>query len=102
MKYVVFAIAMMGVPPLAVIISLNKTWMKYAVWAMIAALAAYQGTAINFFSNEWYRGTSRGMEVSVVYLFAAAMLITAMIKRRSPKFVPSCIASGSSGSPVPV
>jgi len=89
MKYVVFAIAMMGVPPLAVIISLNKTWMKYAVWAMIAALAAYQGTAINFFSHEWYRGTSRGMEVSVVYLFAAAMLITAMIKRRSPKFVPS-------------
>ena len=89
MKYAVFAIAMMGVPPLAVIISLNKTWMKYAVWAMIAALAAYQGTAINFFSNEWYRGTSRGMEVSVVYLFAATMLITAMMKRRLPKLVPS-------------
>ena len=93
MKYAVFAIAMMGVPPLAFIISLNRSWMKYAVWAMIAALAAYQGTAINFFSNEWYRGTSRGMEVSVVYLFAAAMLITAMIKRRSPKFVPSAGAA---------
>ena len=89
MKYAVFAIAMMGVPPLAVIISMNKAWMKYAVWAMIAALAVYQGTAINFFSNEHYRGTSRGMEVSVVYLFAAAMLIAAAIKRRSPKLVPS-------------
>ena len=89
MKYAVFAIAMMGVPPLAVIISMNKAWMKYAVWAMIAALAAYQGTAINFFSNEHYRGTSRGMEVSVVYLFAAAMLIAAAIKRRGPKLVPS-------------
>ena len=65
MKYAVFAIAMMGVPPLAVVISMNKAWMKYAVWAMIAALAVYQGTAINFFSNEHYRGTSRGMEVSV-------------------------------------
>ena len=89
MKYAVFAIAMMGVPPLAVIISMNKAWMKYAVWAMVAALAAYQGTAINFFSNEHYRGTSRGMEVSVVYLFAAAMLIAAAIKHRKPKLVPS-------------
>jgi len=89
MKYAVFAIAMMGVPPLAVIISMNKAWMKYAVWAMVAALAVYQNTAINFFSHEHYRGTSRGMEVSVVYLFAAAMLIAAAIKRRSPKLVPS-------------
>ena len=93
MKYAVFAIAMMGVPPLAVIISMNKTWMKYAAWAMIAALAAYQGTAINFFSHEWYRGTSRGMEVSVVYLFAAAMLLAAMIKHRLPKLVPSAGAA---------
>ena len=89
MKYAVFAIAMMGVPPLAVLLSMNRAWMKYAVWAMVGALAAYQGTAINFFSNEHYRGTSRGMEVSVVYLFAAAMLITAALKHRAPKLVPS-------------
>lgn len=89
MKYAVFAIAMMGVPPLAVLLSMNKAWMKYAIWAMVGALAAYQGTAINFFSNEHYRGTSRGMEVSVVYLFAAAMLITAALKHRAPKLVPS-------------
>ena len=89
MKYAVFAVALMGVPPLAVILSLNKGWMKYAVWAMIGALAVYQGTAINFFSHEHYRGTSRGMEVSVVYLFAAALLITAALKHRLPKLVPS-------------
>ncbi|MBO7683876.1 MAG: hypothetical protein J6T51_04025 [Kiritimatiellae bacterium] len=93
MKYAVFAVAMMGVPPLAVLVSLNKAWMKYAVWAMVAALAAYQATAINFFSHEHYRGTSRGMEVSVVYLLAAAMLIAAAIKRRSPKLVPSAGAA---------
>ncbi len=93
MKYAVVAIAMMGVPPLAFILSLNRSWVKYAIWAMIAALAAYQATAINFFSNEWYRGTSRGMEVSVIYLFAAAMLMTAAIKHRLPKFVPSAGAA---------
>ena len=93
MKYAVFAIAMMGVPPLAFIISLNRSWMKYAVWAMIAALAVYQATSINFFSHEEYRGTSRGMEVSVIYLFAAAMLMTAAIKHRLPKLVPSAGAA---------
>ena len=89
MKYAVFAIAMMGVPPLAVLLSMNRAWMKYAIWAMVGALAAYQGTAINFFSNEHYRGTSRGMEVSVVYLFAAAIIMTAALKHRAPKLVPS-------------
>ena len=89
MKYAVFTIAALGVPPLAVILSLNKAFMKYAVWAMIGALAVYQSTAINFFSHEHYRGTSRGMEVSVVYLIAVAMLLTAMMKHRLPKLVPS-------------
>ena len=89
MKYAVFAIAMMGVPPLAVLLSMNRAWMKYAIWAMVGALAAYQGTAINFFSNEHYRGTSRGMEVSVVYLFAVAIIMTAALKHKAPKLVPS-------------
>ena len=89
MKYAVFTIAALGVPPLAVLLSINRAWMKYAVWAMIGALAVYQNTAINFFSHEEYRGTSRGMEVSVVYLLAAAMLIAAAIRRKAPGLVPS-------------
>ena len=89
MKYVVFTIAALGVPPLAVLLSMNRNWMKYAIWAMIGALAVYQNTAINFFSHEQYRGSSRGMEVSVVYLFAAALLIASAVKRVRPHWVPS-------------
>ena len=89
MKYVVFTVAALGVPPLAVLLSFGKAWMKYAVWAMIGALAVYQNTAINFFSYEHYRGSSRGMEVSVVYLLAAAILLSSMLKHRLPKPVPS-------------
>ena len=89
MKYFVFAIAAMGVPPLAVLLALNKRWTKYVVWAIIAALAVYQGTAINFFSNEDYRGSSRGMEVSVVYLFSMAMLMVSAINMRFPGLCPS-------------
>ena len=89
MKYVVFFTALLGVPPLAAILSFNRAWLKYAVWVMIGALAAYQATAINFFSHEEYRGSSRGMEVSIVYLLALAVLMTAAIKSRLPKIVPS-------------
>ena len=89
MKYAVFFLALLGVPPLAAILSFNKAWAKYAAWAMIGALAVYQSTAINFFSDERYRGTSRGMEVSVVYLLALAFMILAGIKGKLPRLVPS-------------
>ena len=89
MKYAVFALAALGTIPLAVVFSMNVRWMKYAIWAMIGALAAYQSTAINFFSYEKYRGSSRGMEVSVVYLLAFAVLVASALKHKMPKFVPS-------------
>ena len=89
MKYVIFAMTALGVVPLAFLLSINTRWMKYAIWGMIGALAVYQSTAINFFSNEHYRGSSRGMEISVAYLLAAAVLIASHFKRKMPKFVPS-------------
>ena len=89
MKYAVFFLALLAMPPYGVALSLNRRWMKYAVWGMIGALAVYQGTAINFFSYEEYRGSSRGMEVSIVYLLAFALLVAAAFKHRLPKFIPS-------------
>lgn len=89
MKYAVFFLALLAMPPYGVVLSLNRRWMKYAVWGMIGALAVYQGTAINFFSHEEYRGSSRGMEVSIVYLLAFALLVAAAFKHRLPKFIPS-------------
>ena len=89
MKYAVFFLALLAMPPLGIAMSFNRRWLKYAIWAMIGALAVYQGTAINFFSYEEYRGSSRGMEVSIVYLLAFAILVTAEFKRRIPKLIPS-------------
>jgi O-antigen ligase len=88
MKYAIFFMALLGVPPLAVILSLNKSLAKYAVWAMVGALAAYQSTSINFFSNETYRGSARGMEVSLAYLMALALVILGAVKGRL-RLVPS-------------
>lgn len=89
MKYAVFFLALLAMPPLGVALSLNRRWMKYAIWGMIGALAMYQSTAINFFSYEEYRGSSRGMEVSIVYLLAFALLVAAVFKHRLPKLIPS-------------
>ena len=89
MKYAVFFLALFAMPPLGVALSFNRRWIKYAAFAMIGALAMYQSTAINFFSYEDYRGSSRGMEVSIVYLLAFALLVAAAFKRRLPKLIPS-------------
>ena len=75
MKYLIFLIAFMGILPLGYILTLNRKYMQWAIFAVILPVMAFNQVSINFFSHETYRGTSRGMEVSLVYLLAAAMLI---------------------------
>ncbi len=89
MKYAVFSVAALGMIPLAVMLSVNRRWMKYAVWAMIAALCVYQSTAINFFSFEDYRGSARGMEISFAFLLAFALVAASAIRSSFPGFLPS-------------
>ena len=48
----------------------------------------FNASAINFFSHETYRGTSRGMEISIIYITAAALLLTFFLLGRRIKFVP--------------
>ena len=83
MKYAVFAVAAIGTIPLAVVLSANLNWMKYAFWGMVAAMCLYQQTAINFFSNEFYRGSARGMEVSLIYLLAFAIIAALAIRGKA-------------------
>ena len=89
MKYLLFAVAALGVPPFAWVLSMNRRWLRWAFAGVVAALCLYNQTSINFFSYEEYRGSSRGMEVSLAHLMAAAFLFVAAFKRKLPKFVPS-------------
>lgn len=88
MKYVVFTFAVLGVPPLTFLLCLNRRWMKYAFWAMCGALCFYGAFKLNFFSRDWYRGSARGMEVSVIYLLSLAVLLAHAIRRRFAGFFP--------------
>ena len=83
MKYAFFTIAALGTVPLAFLLSVNMRWMRYAFWGMVAAMCLYQQTAINFFSHEFYRGSARGMEVSLVYLLAFAILAALAVRGRA-------------------
>ena len=85
MKYLVFLIALFGVLPLGYMLTLNRKYMQYAIWAVILPVMAFNQVSINFFSHETYRGTSRGMEVSLVYLAALAILVGILILHHQKK-----------------
>ena len=88
MKYLIFLIAFMGVLPLGYILTLNRKFMRLAFLAVLLPVMMFNQVSINFFSHETYRGTSRGMEVSLVYLIAAAMLIGMWILYRKKPLLP--------------
>ena len=74
MKYLIFFITFLGVLPLGYMLTLNRKFMRWAFFAVSLPVMMFNQVSINFFSHETYRGTSRGMEVSLVYLLALAML----------------------------
>ena len=88
MKYLIFLIALLGVVPLGYILTLNRKFMRYAFFAVSLPVMMFNQVSINFFSHETYRGTSRGMEVSLVYLLALAMLIGMWILYRKKPLLP--------------
>ena len=88
MKYLIFFIAFMGVLPLGYVLTLNRKFMRYAIFAVSLPVMMFNQVSINFFSHETYRGTSRGMEVSLVYLIALAMLIGMCILHGRKKLFP--------------
>lgn len=88
MKYLIFFIAFLGILPLGYALSLNRKFMRYAILAVILPAMMFNQVSINFFSHETYRGTSRGMEVSLVYLIALAILIGIAFLYRKIHFFP--------------
>lgn len=87
MKYLMFCIALLGVLPIGYILIINRKYMRWAVLAVILPVMMFHQVSINFFSHETYRGTSRGMEVSLVYLAAVAMIVGMwMLFRKKPVF----------------
>lgn len=79
-KFIVFFAAAAAMIPLGIAASFNTRLLRALAFALPLPMAAYSQSAVNFFSMEWYRGSARGMEVSLMYLIAFAMLIALAMK----------------------
>ena len=71
----------MAILPGTVALLCSRTWIRYAMLGLTMPLLVFNSTAINFFSHEYYRGTSRGMEISIIYIIAFTVLLTLSILR---------------------
>ena len=80
MKYAIFYMALAMAIPLAIACSTSKRFLRWAVMLMFLPIALYNETAINFWSEETYRGTARGMEISLIYIIALIVVIAITFK----------------------
>ena len=75
MKYAVFWLALAAVPGLAFVLAMNKRWIRWTFYAMMAGFYLYESTSISFISYEFYSGTAGGMEISLLHLLALAVIL---------------------------
>lgn len=76
MKYLFFFSALLGIIPGVVFLLCFRKAIRWAIFVMFLPLLLFNSSAINFFSHESYRGTARGMEVSLIYFIALILLLT--------------------------
>ena len=81
MKYLFFTAAMLGILPAVVFLLYDRSWIRWMVLGLFLPVLMFNSTAINFFSHETYRGTARGMEISIIYIIAVILLITIFMLR---------------------
>lgn len=83
LKYIIFfSGAIVGVPSVLVFLLFFPKRAGWVFGTMLWSTCLGSRIAINFFSHETYRGTSRGMEVSLADLFALSMLIFMYMSKR--------------------
>ena len=87
-KYIVFTMAFLAILPVTMLLVCQRYLIRWAVLGLFLPVLIFDSSAINFFSHESYRGTSRGMEVSIVYLVAAVLLLTFWLLKGRIRFLP--------------
>ena len=76
MKYLFFISAVLGMLPAVMILVCERYLIRLATLGLILPLVVFNKTSINFFSKEAYRGTSRGLEISIIYIVAVIIICT--------------------------
>ena len=88
MKYLFFFAAVLAILPGTVAMLCDRSLIRRAMLGVTVPLLIFNSTAINFFSHEHYRGTSRGMEISIIYIIALTVLLALTVMRGPRKLFP--------------
>ncbi len=80
LKYIIFAIVVLGMIPALVALVLDRRLLRVSLIGLLLPLLNFEGTAINFLSMETYRGTSRGIEISLCYVVALVIILAIILK----------------------
>lgn len=75
MKYALFALALLGSLPLAAAGGLSRRCLALLMGLVFVVVLKYDGLAVNLVSYEFYRGTARGMEVSLAYILSLSVIL---------------------------
>ena len=87
-KYVVFWMTVVGIVPATVWLLTHRQHIRWAVLGLFLPVLNFNKTAINFFSRETYRGTSRGMEISLIYIVAVVIISFVTLLRKGRRVLP--------------
>lgn len=87
-KYALFWTALALMPVLAAILSVHKRWMGWAFYGMLLGLYLYESTSISFLSHEMYKGTAKGMEISLLHILALAVILALSLRGRRQSLFP--------------
>lgn len=88
MKVVAVIAAVVMMLGLGVAAGLNRRLLRYLAILIPLPMMKWPSLAVMLFSSELYRGTARGMEVSLTYLLSFAMMVALAVRRKGGKFLP--------------
>ena len=88
MKYLFFGAALAGIVPAVMLMICDRRWVRWFTLGLTLPLVVFNASAINFFSHETYRGTSRGMEISLIYIIAFSILLALSLRGKKIRLFP--------------
>ena len=87
-KYIIFTMAFLAIVPVTMFLVCQRFLIRWTVLGLLLPVLIFNSSAINFYSHEFYRGTSRGVEISIIYLVAVVLLLTVWLLKGRIRILP--------------
>ncbi len=88
MKFAAALAALLLMLAVGLAAGVNRKALKALAVAIPLPMMAWPQMAVMFFSAEFYRGSTRGMEVALPYLLSFAMTVALTLRRERGRFLP--------------